>query len=68
MSNIIDGIKIKLIEMYQFKVNQWAYPKINPINFADEAKIIYWKKAISGSEQLVLLQKQNKEKRKQKKK
>ena len=64
VSNIIDGIKIKLIEMYQFKVNQRAYPKRNPINFADEAKIIYWKKVISGSEQLVLLQKQNKEKTK----
>ena len=34
----------------------------DPTNFADEAKIIYWKKAISVSEQLVLLTKVQQEK------
>ena len=32
-----------------------------PTNFADEAKIVYWKRTISGSEQLALLTKIQKE-------
>ena len=39
----------------------------DPTNFADEAKVIYWKRAISGSEQLVLLTKAQQEREKREK-
>ena len=38
----------------------------NPTNTADEIKIIYWERTISGSEQLVLLTKGNKKERERK--
>ena len=39
----------------------------DPTNFADEAKVIYWKKEISGSKQLVHLTKTKQEREKRKK-
>ena len=39
----------------------------HPISDADEAKVIYWKRAISGSEKLMLLTKAQQEIEKSKK-
>ena len=39
----------------------------HPTSFADEAKVICWKRAISGPEQLVLLTKAQQEREKSKK-
>ena len=41
--------------------------KDHPTSFADEVKVIYWKRATSGSEQLVLLTKAQQEREKSKK-
>ena len=38
----------------------------NPTNTADELKIIYWERTISGSEQLVLLTKAQQEREREK--
>ena len=39
----------------------------NPTNTADEIKIIYWERTISGSEQLVLLTKAQQERERERK-
>ena len=87
MSNVIDSIKIKLIERCQLTIYISDYiqqltifidhiqmtiqtiysisdyiQQGDPTYFADEGKIIYWKRAISKSEQLVLLTKVQQEK------
>ena len=64
VSNVIDGIKIKLIERCQVKWISDYIHQGDPTNFVDEAKIIYWKRAISENKQLVLLIKVQQEKEK----